>query len=157
MIQTIGKKVAELRSNQGWTQQYLAGRIAISRVALSHIESDLSIPGERTITLLAGMFKLTPLDLVDNTSYPEAKRDRLPFSAPWFTPLEKDVLLMENDLKWLGRIKKSKLSESLKDEIITHWDSALKGWESQTYDPYDKASLEEARNRLDRVKFSGRE
>src|SRR3954447_18468783 len=34
----LGKRVAALRAGLGWTQQDLADRLAISRVAVSHIE-----------------------------------------------------------------------------------------------------------------------
>jgi len=60
----IGKRIARLRAGRGWTQQSLAARLAISRVAVSHIEMELSYPSERTITLLAGWLKLPPHELV---------------------------------------------------------------------------------------------
>ena len=65
--ETIGQRIAQLRQANGWTQQALAERIAISRVAISHIEMDLTTPGERTIALLAGVFKLSPQALVADT------------------------------------------------------------------------------------------
>jgi transcriptional regulator with XRE-family HTH domain len=105
MLETIGKRIARLRQESGWTQQALAARLAISRVAVSHIEMDLTIPGERTITLLAGLFKISPHDLVDGTTYPHAKAERLPEVACCYTALELDLLLMENDLTWLGRLE----------------------------------------------------
>jgi transcriptional regulator with XRE-family HTH domain len=58
MLESIGKRIARLRQERGWTQQDLATRLASSRVAVSHIEMDLIIPSERTVTLLAGLFKL---------------------------------------------------------------------------------------------------
>lgn len=78
MIESIGKRIAYLRQENGWTQQSLGDRLAMSRVAISHIEMDLSIPSERTITLMAGVFKLSPTDLVEGTTYPRAKAERLP-------------------------------------------------------------------------------
>ena len=76
--ETIGRRIARLRQEQGWTQQTLAARLAISRVAVSHFEMDLTTPGERTTTLLAGILKLAPHDLVAGTTYPLAKSERLP-------------------------------------------------------------------------------
>ena len=70
--------IARLRHELGWTQQELAERLAISRVAVSHLESGTSVPSERTITLLAGVFKLEPHELVADTGYPIAKAERLP-------------------------------------------------------------------------------
>jgi transcriptional regulator with XRE-family HTH domain len=76
MVETIGKRIAFLRQKNNWTQASLASRLAMSRVAISHIEMDLTIPNERSITLMAGLFKLTPLELVDGTTYPKAKAER---------------------------------------------------------------------------------
>jgi transcriptional regulator with XRE-family HTH domain len=91
----IGRRIAALRSELGWTQQELADRLAISRVAVSHLESGISIPGERTVTLLAGLFKLEPHDLVSGTSYPVAKAERLPTVVARYTEAELQVRLLD--------------------------------------------------------------
>jgi len=44
-LETIGRRLARLRQEQGWTQKTLAAWLAISRVAVSHFEIDL--PAER--------------------------------------------------------------------------------------------------------------
>ena len=75
---SLGQRISALRADRGWTQQQLADRLGISRVAVSHLETDLNIPGERTVALLAGLFRMEPHDLVAATSYPVAKSDRLP-------------------------------------------------------------------------------
>src|SRR3546814_17114091 len=77
-LESLGKRIAKLRAGLGWTQQDLADRVAVSRVALSHIESDISVPGERTVALLAGVFDLEPHDLVVDSTYPRAQAARLP-------------------------------------------------------------------------------
>jgi transcriptional regulator with XRE-family HTH domain len=59
-----GQRIAALRGDRGWTQQQLADRLGISRVAVSHLETDLNTPGERTVALLAGLFRMEPHDLV---------------------------------------------------------------------------------------------
>ena len=87
-VETLGRRIARLRIACGLTQQELAERIAISRVALSHIEADMSWPGERTVVLLAGMFKVEPPELVHGTTYPEAKAERLPGVACRYTEAE---------------------------------------------------------------------
>src|SRR3954466_16354435 len=73
MHENLGRRIAILRGSLGWTQQDLADRLALSRGAVSHIEAGLREPGERTITLLAGLFKVEPWELVAGTAYPEAK------------------------------------------------------------------------------------
>src|SRR5688572_11380530 len=71
----LGQRIAQLRAELGWTQQELAERLGISRVALSHIEAAgmlrATTPGERTIALLAGLFKMEPHELVAGTNYPQ--------------------------------------------------------------------------------------
>src|SRR5262245_30668168 len=83
--ESLGRRIAAHRAKLGLTQQELADRLAISRVAVSHLESGLSDPGERTVTLLAGLFKVEPHELVAGTSYPSAKADRLPVVATRYT------------------------------------------------------------------------
>ena len=53
-------------------------RLGVSRTAVSHTEAGLSIPGERTVALLAGLFGMEPHELVAGTDYPSAKAERLP-------------------------------------------------------------------------------
>ena len=48
MAENLGRRIARLRGSLGWTQQDLAARLAISRVAVSHLEAGLSVPSERT-------------------------------------------------------------------------------------------------------------
>jgi len=97
-MESLGKRIAKLRACLGWTQQELAERAAVSRVALSHIESDISVPGERTVALLAGVFGMEAHDLVAGTTYPMAKADRLPLVVARHTEAELQVALLDRDL-----------------------------------------------------------
>jgi transcriptional regulator with XRE-family HTH domain len=99
MTNSLGRRIARLRADLGWTQQDLADRLGISRVAVSHMEAELSVPGERTVTLLAGVFKLEPHDLVADTSYPRAKAERLPVVACRYTEVELQLRLLERDME----------------------------------------------------------
>lgn len=98
MQEKLGRRIADLRAKLGWTQQELADRVGISRVALSHVEAGMSHPGERTVTLLAGVFKVEPHELVAGTSYPAAKADRLPLVTARHTEVELQLALLEQDL-----------------------------------------------------------
>src|SRR3954449_10055749 len=71
--ENLGRRIAALRAKTGLTQQELADRLAISRTAVSHMEAGMTVPGERTVVLLAGVFKLEPHELVGGTTYPPAK------------------------------------------------------------------------------------
>jgi transcriptional regulator with XRE-family HTH domain len=102
--ETLGQRVARLRCLLGWTQQELADRAAISRVAVSHLELGITVPSERTLALLAGIFHLEPPELVEGTSYPEAKTERLPLVAARYTEVELQVALLQRDLAWLARL-----------------------------------------------------
>ena len=104
MVDSIGKRIAFLRQKNGWTQQSLADRLAMSRVAISHMEMDLTIPSERSITLMAGIFKLSPIELVEGTTYPKAKMERLPEVTTTYTELEMNYALLKNDIEWLDRL-----------------------------------------------------
>lgn len=128
MSESIGKRIAQLRLKHGWTQQSLATRLAISRVAISHIEMDLTVPGERTITLLAGLFKITPHQLVNGTTYPRAKAERLPAIACIYTSLELDLALLDNDLAWLASLKGNADWQRWKKEIWEKWGHRLYYW-----------------------------
>jgi len=155
MPKTIGKRIAELRQQQGWTQQDLASRLAISRVAVSHIEMDLTIPSERTITLLAGIFKLTPHELVKRTTYPQAKTERLPPFVCCYTELELDLAKLEQDLAWLQRLAKAQIPPAeyhrLKKEIWDHWHPVLEVYEREHLELGEKQHLAKARQALARL------
>jgi len=121
MPEPLGPRLARLRTALGWTQQELAERIAVSRVAISHFELDIQIPSERTIALLAGVFKLEPAEVVVDTYYPAGKTDRLPLTTARFTAVEHELALLERDLQWLERIKHLPHAQSLALETLHNW------------------------------------
>jgi transcriptional regulator with XRE-family HTH domain len=147
----IGQRIAAYRSALGWTQQMLADRLGISRVAVSHIEADISLPGERTITLLAGLFKVPPHELVRGTTYPQAKIDRLPPMVCSYTPFEMDMILFENDLAWLARIRGSPLYEEILCQVKERWTRILARWEGTDLDESQQKEVESARSRLEEL------
>ena len=142
--ETIGARIARLRHEHGWTQQALAVRVAISRVAVSHIEMDLSTPGERTITLLAGVFKLTPAALVEGTTYPQAKAERLPLVACAYTPLELQLALLENDMAWLRRLAGTRQWPRMAEAMRARWMPRLATWRRDCLDEQERQRLDEA-------------
>jgi transcriptional regulator with XRE-family HTH domain len=126
--ETIGKRIARLRQEHGYTQEQLAERTAISRVAVSHIEMDISLPGERTVTLLAGVFKCSPPELAADTTYPLAKAERLPAFTCCYTEVEHQLGLLENDLAWLERVKGLGCYERLAAETRHEWLPRVGRW-----------------------------
>ena len=95
----LGRRISGLRNDLGWTQQELADRLGISRSALSHVEAGMSLPGERTVALLAGIFKMEPHELIAGTNYPVAKAERLPVVVARYTEVELQLRLLAVDLE----------------------------------------------------------
>lgn len=136
---SLGQRIAALRVDRGWTQQQLADRLGISRVAVSHLETDLNTPGERTVALLAGLFRLEPHQLVDETSYPIAKSDRLPVVVARWTEVEHRLALLQRDLWWVKR------DPSMVVEVLTPWEAELEKLASTVLDRGERAQLGDAR------------
>ena len=147
-LETIGKRIARLRSERGWTQQALAARLAISRVSISHIEMDLSLPSERTVILLAGMFKLLPHVLVADTTYPQAKAERLPAVVCCYTELELEISLLQNDLTWLKTVKEMGGKTIQTAVVVEKWRSRLAQISIDDLDENERALLAEALREL---------
>ena len=144
----LGDRIARLRFLLGWTQQELADRLAISRVAVSHLEMGISAPSERTIVLLAGVFHLEPHELVEGTAYPEAKAERLPLVAARYTEVELQVALLERDLDWLGRIGCNANTAALRDQVSAEWRLRIAELTARTLDPGERRLLAQARATL---------
>jgi transcriptional regulator with XRE-family HTH domain len=140
MPENLGRRIADHRAKLGWTQQDLADRVGISRVAVSHLEAGMSDPGERTVTLLAGVFKVEPHELVAGTSYPRAKADRLPLVAARHTEVELQLALLDNDFAWLERHDDR--------AVLDAWDVRLAALRDTTHDPGERGLLDEARRRV---------
>ena len=155
MVESIGKRIAFLRQKNGWTQQSLANRLAMSRVAISHIEMDLSIPSERSITLMAGIFKLSPFELVDDTTYPKAKMERLPELTTIYTDLELQFGLLNNDTEWLSRMDNPAIKINCLQQLLDKWLPQLENWNHSYTDEHDNNILLKMRQILDELKFQG--
>jgi len=136
----LGRRIARLRAERGWTQQQLADRLAISRVAVSHLESGLSDPGERTVALLAGLFRVEPHELVAATSYPSAKAERLPVVVTRYTEVEHQLALLDADLVWLQR-RPGAISAADTRDLIAAWIGRLRLLQAATHDPSERQAV----------------
>ena len=134
--ESFGKRIARLRQQRGWTQERLAERLAVSRVAVSHIEMGLSIPSERTVVLLAGLFDTEPHLLVAGSNYPDAKRERLPSVASRYTAAEQLRAVLAADLAWLA-------AGYTRPELRPQWLTRLYAAMSECQDPHELAILRE--------------
>jgi transcriptional regulator with XRE-family HTH domain len=142
-LESLGRRIAEHRAKLGWTQQELAERLAVSRVAVSHLESSLSTPGERTVALLAGVFGLEPHELVAGTSYPVAKADRLPLVVARHTELELQLALLDQDLGWVEHTERDHAVA-----VLEGWSARLRSLRDTLHDHRQRAAADEALARL---------
>ncbi|WP_129628066.1 helix-turn-helix domain-containing protein [Candidatus Oscillochloris fontis] len=145
--ESLSQRIAHLRATGGWTQQELAERLAISRVAVSHIEVGISQPSERTITLLAGIFKHEPSELVTGTNYPEAKTERLPAVACRYTEVELQCALFERDLHWLRQITTCANYTTLARDVHDHWTLFFDSLRRSSQDLRERRLIDQTRQR----------
>jgi transcriptional regulator with XRE-family HTH domain len=117
MTEALGNRIAKHRTELGWTQAELAERVGISRVALSHIEAGISKPGERTVALLAGVFKVEPHEVVAQTDYPPAKAERLPVVAARYTEVEHQLALLDAQLEVAEPARRAQLVAAGRDLV----------------------------------------
>ena len=139
----LGLRIAGLRLERGLTQQELADRVAISRVALSNLESGRSVPGERTVTLLAGVVSMEPHELVAHTSYPVAKSDRLPLVAARHTEVDLQLALLERDLGWLEGAP-----PAVAVSVVARWRQDLGALRERSLDLRERRRIERALEQL---------
>ena len=138
--ESLGRRIAGHRAKLGWTQQELADRLAVSRVAVSHLEAGMSDPGERTVALLASVFKVEPHVLVAGTTYPTARAERLPVVVAMHTEVDLQLALLDNDLAWLEQFRPA-------DEraILDGWMSRLGSLLEASHDDRERLAVRRAR------------
>lgn len=146
MPESFGQRLARLRLSRGWTQQALAERLALSRVAVSHFEMGQAVPSERTIILLAGLFRLEPHELVADTFYPEGKALRLPAVAARYTEVELQLALLERDLAWAAA------GGGPEQALLAEWRGRLAALHDASADGRERGLLLAAIERLARLK-----
>lgn len=72
---SYGDRIAELREQRGWTQEYLAASLKITRAALSHYEKNRRKPDFETLTQLADLFQVSVDYLIGRTQIPTNSLD----------------------------------------------------------------------------------
>ena len=132
----LGRRIAALRAARGWTQQQLAERTAMSRVAVSHLEAGISQPSERSVALLAGVFQLEAHDLVRGTTYPMAKAERLPVVVARYTEVDLQLRLLDADLAWCAEAP-----VDVRERVIAVWTDRLARLLRVTHDAGEQALI----------------
>jgi transcriptional regulator with XRE-family HTH domain len=141
----LGRRVGRLRSAKGWTQQDLADRMAMSRTAVSHLEASISQPSERTVILLAGLFHLEPRALVDGTSYPESKAERLPATAPRYTEIDLHLRLLEGERTLWPQLD-ARAQKTRREDWIKLLSELIDCSEDQSINEHLRSALRDIRN-----------
>jgi transcriptional regulator with XRE-family HTH domain len=124
----------------GWTQAQLAGRVGVSRVALSHIESGVTVASERTVALLAGVFGCEPPELVAATDYPVAKAERLPAVVARHTEVAHQLAVLAAVLEIVERVPGHEGALLLGD-VREAWRPRLLAIRDRTLDPDERRRL----------------
>jgi transcriptional regulator with XRE-family HTH domain len=127
----------------GWTQAQLAARVGVSRVALSHIESGVTVAGERTVALLAGMFGCEPPELVADTDYPVAKAERLPAIVARHTEVAHQLAVLTAVLEIVERVPGHE-GAGLACDVRDAWRPRLLALHARTLDPDERRRLRAA-------------
>jgi len=146
MVERLGQRIGQLRTDRGLTQAELADRVGISRVALSHIETARSIPGERTVALLAGMFRCEPHELVAGTDYPPSKAERLPTVVARYTEVEHQLGVLDAQLSALACASRDPALAAR--ELAAGWRPVLQRLLDTAVDTDERRLLREAMSRL---------
>jgi hypothetical protein len=102
----------------------------------------MTVPGERTVVLLAGLFKVEPRELVAGTTYPGAKAERLPAVAARYTETEMLLALLDSDLAWLERT-----GDDHRRRVLDEWDARLYAIDDDALDLRERELVREARRR----------
>ena len=97
-----GRRIAQLRDAQGWTQEQTATLLGISRAALSHYEKNRREPDMETLSKFADLFKVSIDYLVGRTE-------------------NSDMVLSEDTRSFVDRLE---LSD---DEILEKFDLTIDG------------------------------
>jgi transcriptional regulator with XRE-family HTH domain len=146
-MELLGKRLAAHRARLGWTQAEVAARVGISRVALSHLESSLSVAGERTVAMLAGLFGCEPYELVVGTDYPPAKVERLPLVAARYTEVAFQVGCMDAQLAVMATLDGASKAR-IAPAVEQRWFEVLVALRSSALDTRESDVLSVALERL---------
>jgi transcriptional regulator with XRE-family HTH domain len=138
--ESFGRRVGKLRAELGWTQAQLAARVGVSRVALSHIESGITVASERTVALLAGVFGCEPPELVAGTKYPVAKAERLPVIVARHTEVAHQLAVLAAVLEIMQRVP-GREGARLARDVRDAWRTRLLALLDRTADPEERRRL----------------
>jgi transcriptional regulator with XRE-family HTH domain len=136
-----------MRVARRFTQVELAERVGISRVAVSHLESSRTVPSERTVALLAGIFDLEPHELVAGTDYPPSKAERLPVVAARYTEVEHQLAVLEAEFRLVEKLP-SAIATRERQRLVEEWGPLLRALMAEVIDAHERDALRAALDAL---------
>ena len=111
-MSSIGENIRVLRLARGWTQEQLAGQLHLTRQAVSHYESDRTVPDIDTCRRLAELFGVELEVVLEGEGEPAPT----PRWIPWLTlgtaglfPLVRSVLMVINQRHYLFSLEQINL------------------------------------------------
>lgn len=113
-------------------------------MTVSHLEAGMTVPGERTIALLAGVFGMEPGELVADSDYPRAKSDRLPTVVARYTEVQFQLGLMDAELAYLAELPIGHVRNR-----VAYWRRQIRLLASGWIDQRERSLLEDGLRRLD--------
>jgi transcriptional regulator with XRE-family HTH domain len=147
----LGIRIGRLRVECGFTQAELAERVGISRVAVSHLEGSRTVPSERTVALLAGIFDCEPHELVAGTDYPPSKAERLPVVAARYTEVEHQLGVLDAELRLIEKLPGA-LATRERHRLAAEWGPLLRTLAADAVDGRERAMLRGALDGLSRLR-----
>jgi len=90
---------------------------------------------------MAGVFKISPTELVEGTTYPRAKAERLPELTAIFTEIELYFALLKNDTEWIDRLDVPDMKLNTIRVVLSKWFLLLENWENKITDEHEKTIL----------------
>lgn len=90
---------------------------------------------------MAGVFKISPTELVEGTTYPRAKAERLPELTAIFTETELYFALLKNDTEWIDRLDVPDMKLNTIRVVLSKWFLLLENWENKITDEHEKTIL----------------
>jgi transcriptional regulator with XRE-family HTH domain len=147
----LGNRIGRLRVERGFTQVELAERVGISRVAVSHLEGSRTVPSERTVALLAGIFDREPHQLVAGTDYPPSKAERLPVVAARYTEVEHQLAVLDAEFRLIEKLPTA-IAVRERQRVVAEWGPLLRALSADAVDARERAMLRAALEGLSRLR-----
>lgn len=73
----VGRRIKQLREQQGWTQSELARKAVMSQAAISQFEEGNRLPSMQALEKIAGVFQMSVSNLLADLNQTDAEKEEL--------------------------------------------------------------------------------